>query len=262
MLLFNLYRLFKFIFRIDKKSFFSKAGLTFVGIGPGDPDLLTIAAVNAINRATLVAYPVAKKGGKSIAAEITKRFLRDKRCLPIYFPMVKDYNQLRSAWRLASIQLIEAISKGEEVVLLCQGDPSIYATSAYILIQIKLNDPLFPVKVIPGVTSFSAAAAAAQLPLSLQKEDLLVSPVPNTFDELEDLLDNNLVYPGRVIVLMKLGKRWPWVRDLLYKKDLLKKTTLAKNIGSDDELIVKASEIDTDHIPYFSLLIIREEPNL
>ncbi len=245
------------IFNYSRVRSFSNPCLIFVGLGPGDPKLLTIAALDAIRHATLVAYPIANLEGTSIAREIAFNFIKHKKCLPLYFPMVKDSNVLRSAWEKASYQLIDAVEKGEQVVFLCQGDPSLYATSAYILHLVQSKYPSNSFKVIPGVSSINAAAAEAKLPLALQREELLVCPVPDIPQELEELIEFNVIHSKKVLVLMKLGKRWPWVREILSKKNLLSKTILAKRIGFPDQLIAKASNVDSQNVPYFSLLIIR-----
>ena len=114
-------------------------GLTLVGVGPGDPSLLTFAAVSAIKDASLVVYPVAKMGSEGMAQKIASEFLKGKKCMPILFPMITEIDALKDAWEEASTHLVEAVRSGENVVLLCQGDPSLYATSSYILLQISMN---------------------------------------------------------------------------------------------------------------------------
>ncbi|AAP99432.1 MULTISPECIES: precorrin-2 C(20)-methyltransferase [Prochlorococcus] len=254
----NIYKRILSIFNPSLSSLKSKTGITFVGVGPGDPKLLTIAAVEAIKKATLVAYPVAKLGSKSMASEIACSFIKNKKCLPIVFPMITDNEALKRAWAFGANKLIEEVKKGEEVVLLSQGDPSLYSTSAYILLEIKSNFPLIPLKVIPGISSFNAAAAEAQFPLSLQKEELLICAVPDNPNHLKEMLDN-AIKTKRVLVLIKLGKRWEWVRKVLDEKGLLTKTLFAKRIGFADQLTIKANNISNEEAPYFSLLIIRED---
>ncbi|KGG16574.1 MULTISPECIES: precorrin-2 C(20)-methyltransferase [unclassified Prochlorococcus] len=234
-----------------------QSGLTFVGVGPGDPSLMTIAAVEAINNASLVAYPVTKIGEKSIAGEIASELIKEKKCLPIVFPMVQEDELLQSAWEEASFKLAEEVRNGEQVALLCQGDPSLYATSAYVLNLVKLKYPFCSVKVIPGVSSFNAAAAIAKVPLSLQKEQLLVCPAPDIVIDLEMLLDD-VINSKKVLVLIKLGKRWLWVRKVLQEKGLLSNSVFAQRVGFSDQVILNAQEISIEDANYFSLLIVRK----
>jgi len=232
--------------------------LTIAGLGPGDPSLLTLGAVKAIQNSTLIAYPVSVIGGRSLAADIASDWIsKDKKTLCLYFPMVKDPIVLKNAWRKAVEQLVSAIKKGEEVVFLSQGDTSLFSTASYVLMEFKRNHPQYHVKVIPGINSFSAAAASIQLPLALQKEQLLVLATPEEPMILQKLLveANNL---NRVIVLMKVGNRWEWVRPLLAKMNLLEQAIFAKRIGFEDQQIESASNVPKGVNPYFSLLLIRQ----
>ncbi len=247
-----------FSFSNSTKNISPESGLTLVGVGPGDPSLLTIAAVKAIKDASLVAYPIARIGAKGIAKEIASQFIEGKKCMPLLFPMISEMNELNDAWEVASDQLVKAVKDGEKVVLLCQGDPSLYATSSYILLKIKLNYPMLCLKVIPGISSFNAAAAAAQMPLSLQKECLLVSCVPDNREDFEMILDD-FNSTRKVLVLLKLGKRWEWVRNILEDRNLLEDTLFAQGVGMPSQRIEKAIDIDEGEASYFSLLIIRRK---
>ncbi|ABX08316.1 precorrin-2 C(20)-methyltransferase [Prochlorococcus marinus] len=246
-----------FFLKLRFKSFGDiKPSLTLVGVGPGDPSLITIAAIKAIRKATVIAYPVSQLGGKSMAAEIAGDWIKGKRTMPLVFPMTLDGDSLDQHWKIASEKLSNAIQTGENVVFISQGDPSLYSTCCYVLIYLKSHYPECTLKIIPGVNSFSAAAAAGQWPLSLQKEALFVSPVPEEPKDFENLLDESL-RKGLVLVLLKLGFRWEWVRPILEKKGLLDKTLFVKKVGFFDQEISKAENVSKDSKPYFSLLIVR-----
>ncbi len=238
------------------KNIDSKPLLTFVSLGPGDPSLLTISAIDAIRESTLIAFPVSKRGAESLAAKIAKKWIQGKRHLPLIFPMTNKEDELNIAWKDASEKLALALEDGEKVAFICQGDASLYSTSAYILLYFQLHYPQYLLKVIPGVNSFSAAAAIGQLPLALQKEQLLICPVPEDPELFETLIDD-AIRLNRVIAFLKLGNRWSWVRPILEKKGLLEKTLLTKSIGLSDEKVVKASDFNDDLMPYFSLVILR-----
>ena len=216
--------------------------LTIVGVGPGDPSLLTLAAVQAIKESTLVAYPVAIKNGNSFAAEIVNKLIKKKEKLSLEFPMVNDKDSLKSAWKKAGSQLLNALKRNHKVVLLSQGDVSLYSTSAYMIYYIKSTFPSIKFKLIPGINSFSAAAALAAYPLSLQQEQLIISPAPDKKEDLEKLLDeaNNC---NRVIVLVKLGSRWLWIREVLYRRKLLDKTLFAERVGLPDQDVLMAEKV-------------------
>ncbi len=100
--------------------------LTITGVGPGDPSLLTLAAVNAIQDSTVVSFPVSIKGGESLAEKIASKWIsKDKKRLPLHFPMVDDQNILKKAWRVAGNELMKMVEKGERVVFLASTSRSV-----------------------------------------------------------------------------------------------------------------------------------------
>ena len=232
--------------------------LTIAGVGPGDPSLLTLAAVDAIRESTVVSYPVSIRGGESLAEKIASKWItKDKKKLPLHFPMVDDQNTLKRAWGVAADELMRMAEKGERVVFLSQGDISLFSTGSYLLKQLEKYHSDCLVKLIPGVTSFSAAAAKSKLPLAFQEEQLLVVPVPDSSKELKVILSNAALMK-RVVVLLKLGKKWEWVKPLLEELDLLERSIFAERIGFSDQKIIRASELSPGTRPYFSLLLIRQ----
>ena len=232
--------------------------LTIAGVGPGDPSLLTLAAVDAIQESTVVSYPVSTRGGDSLAEKIASKWItKDKKKLPLHFPMVDDQNTLKSAWRVAGNELMRMVDKGERVVFLAQGDISLFSTGSYLTKELEKYYPECVVKLIPGVTSFSAAAAKSKLPLAFQEEELLVLPVPDSYDELKSIL-SDAASKKRVVVLLKLGKKWEWVKLLLEELDLIKISIFAERIGFSDQQILRASDLPSGTRPYFSLLLIRQ----
>ena len=232
--------------------------LTITAVGPGDPSLLTLAAVEAIQESTVVSYPVSTLGGESLAEKIASKWItKDKKKLPLHFPMVNDQNTLKSAWRFAGNELMKMVENGERVVFLAQGDISLFSTGSYLSKELEKYHPECAVKLIPGVTSFSAAAANSKFPLAFQDEQLLVLPVPDSYEELKVVL-SDAASKKRVVVLLKLGKKWEWVQPLLKELDLIKKSIFAERIGFSDQQILRASDLPSGTRPYFSLLLIRQ----
>ncbi len=236
------------------------AGVTLVGVGPGDPDLLTVAGVRAIRAAAVVAYPVAQEGGDGMAARIAAPWIGpDQRRLHLVLPMVEEAQPRRLAWRDAAEALAAEVAAGQAVALLCEGDASLYASGSYVLLALAARHPTVPLKVVPGITSLAAAAAAAcgplgPWPLALQQEPLLIRPTPETPEALDQLFAAHL---EGVVVLLKLGRRWPWVRQHLAAQGLLDHALLAQRVGWPDQRLGPAAAVPAEAQPYFSLLLIR-----
>lgn len=239
------------------------AGLTLVGVGPGDPELLTVAAVRAIAAAATVAYPVARPEAEGMAAAIAAPWLAaQQRRLPLLFPMVAEAEPRLAAWRAAADVLAAEVAAGRAVVLLCEGDASLYASCSYALLALAKRHPACPVRVLPGITAVAAAAAAASSqglawPLVLQQESLLIRPTPDTPAELELLL-SRAAAEGTVLALLKLGQRWRWVQPLLQRRGLLERCLFARRVGWPDQRLSPAAAVPAEEQPYFSLLLVRQ----
>jgi precorrin-2/cobalt-factor-2 C20-methyltransferase len=248
---------------LEEQGSSAPAGVTLVGVGPGDPDWLTLAALRAIATADVVAYPVARPDAEGMAARIAGPWIRpQQRRMPLLFPMVQEVEPRRTAWHAAADALAAEVSSGHRVVLLCEGDSSLYASCSYALIALADRHSGVPVAVIPGISAASAAAAAASSsgmpwPLALQQEALLVRPTPETAAELEALLDQAAA-SGTVLALLKLGHRWSWVQPQLEARGLLEQSLFAQRVGWPDQLLARASAVSPAEQPYFSLLLIRQ----
>ena len=234
-----------------------------MGVGPGDPNLLTVAAVRAIEAAAVVAYPVARPDAEGMAARIAAPWIApQQRRLPLLFPMVAEAEPRRQAWHAAADALAAEVAAGQAVVLLCEGDSSLYASCSYVLLALAQRQPACPVRVIPGISAVSAAAAAASglghpWPLALQQEPLLIRPTPESAPELGLLLEQAAA-TGSVLALLKLGHRWSWVQPLLAARGLLEQALFAQRVGWPDQLVAPAGVVSAAEQPYFSLLIIRQ----
>ncbi len=237
--------------------------MTLVGVGPGDPNLLTVAAVQAIAAAAVVAYPVSQPEAEGMAARIAAPWISpEQRRLPLLFPMVAAAEPRITAWHAAADALVAEVAAGRQVVLLCEGDASLFASCSYVLLALAKRQPGCPVRVVPGITAVAAVAAAAASqgipwPLALQQERLLILPTPETAAGLEPLLDRAAA-DGTVLALLKLGRRWAWLRPLLARRGLLAQCLFARRVGWPDQLLVPADQVPADAQPYFSLLLIRQ----
>ena len=188
-----------------------------------------------------------------MAAAIASAWIRpDQRRLPLVFPMVEAADPRRDAWHRAAAAIASEVEQGHAVVLLCEGDASLFATASYVLLALQQRHPGCPVAVVPGITAISAAAAAAAWPLQL-----LVMPCPDQPEDLASALEQAAVQ-SRVLALLKLGRRWRWVRPLLEQQRLLAGALFAERVGWPDQWVQPAEAMPAGERPYFSLLLIRQ----
>ena len=232
------------------------ASLTIVGVGPGDPSLLTIAAVDAIRKAKVIVFPVSNDNKKSFAAEIVKKYTKFKKKVPIIFPMARKDFDPDEIWSIAVEKIVKILQKGESVVLLCLGDTAIFASSSNILGIIKKQYPEIITNTIPGISSLSAAAALNDFDLVKKGETLIIKECPSSNSELTSLIRDSRG-SKKVLAIMKVGKRWNLVRETLKKEDIINTSLIALSVGMPDQIIQYASQYKNDIMPYFSLILIR-----
>ena len=219
-----------------------------VGVGPGDPELMTLKAVRLIRENEVIAVPgqIAKETvAYKIAVQAVPE-LADKELLPVYMPMVKDRKRIDEEHRKGAELLKTYLDQGKNVVFLTLGDPTIYCTFSYL--QYYLESWGYQVELVSGITSFCAAAARLGLPLAEWDEPLHVVPaVHKTGDKLEH--DGNYV-------LMKSASHMKEVKDLL--KASGRKVSAVVNCGMEDEAIYRSADEIPDDAGYFYLIIAKE----
>ena len=224
-------------------------------MGPGDPELITVAGLKALRQARTVAYPVAQLRGEGMAARIAAPWLRSgQHHLPLHFPMTTNPEPCQQAWWCAARQLLQAVAERPPVVLLCEGDVSLYASASYVVLQLqRMAVPRLKIRLIPGVTAMAAAAAATHWPLALRTQQLLVTPAPETPTALDTLLAK-----AEVLAFHKVGRRWTWLRDALEQRGLLHQALVAERVGWPDQRLAPAAELPPGACSYFSLVLVRQ----
>ena len=232
------------------------ASLTVVGVGPGDSSLLTIAAIQAIKKAKLIVFPISSDDRKSSSAEIVKNYIKFKKKIPIIFPMARQEFDPDQIWSSAVDIIVKSIRNNESVALLCLGDPSLYASSSNILRIINNNYPEIFTMTIPGISSISAAAALSNFDLVKKGETLIIKECPSSKSELTALIIQTKLNKT-VLALMKVGKRWRFVKEILEEEKIINKALIALNVGMPNQIIQNASKYNMDAMPYFSLILIR-----
>ena len=159
-------------------------------------------------------------------------------------------------WSSAVDIIVKSVRNNKSVALLCLGDPSLYASSSNILRIINNNYPEIITRTIPGISSISAAAALSNFDLVKKGETLIIKECPSSKSELKALIIQTKANKT-VLALMKIGKRWCSVKEVLKKEKINNKALIALNVGMPDQIIQHASKYNVETMPYFSLILIR-----
>ena len=219
-----------------------------VGVGPGDPELMTLKAIRLIRENRYIALP-AEKPRESLAYRIAVQAvpeLADKELVAVHMPMIRDKAKLREAHEKGARQLMDLADQGENVVFLTLGDPTVYCTFSYL--QHILEEEGYPVVLVSGITSFCAAAARLGLSLGEWDEPIHVLPAAH---KTGDRLDLEGTY-----VLMKSASHMREVKEMLGKSG--RRVQAVIDCGMDSEKVCRSLEEIPDDAGYFSLIIAKE----
>ncbi|APE15104.1 ATP-binding protein [Mycobacterium sp. WY10] len=227
-----------------------------VGLGPGDPELVTVKAARIIGAADVVAYHSARHG-RSIARRIAEPYLRDGQIEEhLVYPVTTETTEhpggyagaMEDFYREAAERIAAHLDAGRDVALLAEGDPLFY--SSYMHMHTRLTER-FSAVIIPGVTSVSAASAAISTPLVTGDEVLSVLPGTMPVRELARRLAD-----ADAAVVMKLGRTYPHVREALSMAGRLDEAFYVERASTDAQRVLPAGEVDDETVPYFSLAIL------
>ena len=226
---------------MDRRKRETMKGILYaVGVGPGDPDMLTIKAIKTINMADVIACP-AKDFEPGVAYQIAKQAcpsVSEKEIMPMNFPM--KMGDLRKSHQEVADQIIDKLKSGKNVAFLTLGDPEFYSTFFYIADMIKEQG--FDIEIINGITSFSAVGASLNLPLALGRE-----PVVITSGEY-------IQFDGTLIIL-KAGSHLKEIKKKVSESG--KTAYMVENCGMPGEKIFINTQAMPDEAGYFTIVIVR-----
>ena len=226
-----------------------------LGVGPGDPDLLTLKAVKILQQVAVVFAAASSKNNYSLAVEIASPHL--KKGTPVNhlgFPMTRDKKELADAWEKNGHQVVEALKNGKDAAFITLGDPLIYSTFGYVMEAVQKSHPEISVKIISGITSYQAGAAATGKILVEGNESLaLISGVIGV-ERLKQVIDR-----ADCVVMLKVYRNYGEILDALNELDLTSRSVLVSRCGLEGEEIIWNLK-DRGHEPphYMSHLIIRK----
>ncbi len=226
-----------------------KKGIAYgVGVGPGDPELMTLKAIRLIRENDVIAVP-GEHAKEAVAYQIAVKNvpeLADKELVAVRMPMVKDRELIKREHKKGAKRLEAYLEQGKNVVYLTLGDPTIYCTFSYL--QHILEADGYTVELVSGISSFCAAAARLNLPLAEWDEQLHIVPAVHK-------LKDPLTCPGSY-VLMKSASHMKEVKELLRGNGM--KASAVENCGMETEKIYQSVEEIPDDAGYFSLILARK----
>ncbi len=226
-----------------------------LGIGPGDPELITLKALKYLRAAPVLAYPAPLKG-ESLARRIVQPHLPGEQSeIVIRTSYGENRQPAEAAYDKAAEEMAEHLGAGRDVALLCLGDPFLYGSFQYLFA--RLGDR-FLVEVVPGVSAPAAGSAAAQLALAAGNDCLAL--IPATLDE--DVIAARLEgFDAAVIV--KVGRHFAKLHGLLKRLGLAEKARYVERVSMAEERILSLDEVDADTVSYFSMILLhnREGPS-
>lgn len=196
----------------------SESGTLYgIGVGPGDPELITLKGLAILQTASVVAFPEGVGGKPGIAEQIVAQWLRSNVIrLPLKFPYVQDETILAQAWQVAAQQVWQYLQQGQNVAFVSEGDVSFYSTFTYLAQTVQQIRQEVRVQVVPGVCSPLAAVASLGIPLTIRDQRLTILPALYTVEELEATL-----LQADVVVLMKIRSVYQQVWEVLERRGLL-----------------------------------------
>jgi precorrin-2/cobalt-factor-2 C20-methyltransferase len=227
-----------------------------VGIGPGDPELLTRKAERILRAAPVICAPTGNADASSYALSIVEEFIDRTRqeVLVQVFPMRKEQDGLAAFWEKAAADVAERVRQGKDVAFVTIGDPFLYSTFLYIYRIFRAHYPEIPVEVVPGISSINAAAVAAGMPLGMAADRIAV--LPTTYED-EELRKTFREFD--TVVLMKVNRVFDRVYALLKELGLDRKAAFIRRVGSaEEEVVFDLGRLVGKELDYLSLLIVRK----
>ena len=232
-----------------------------IGVGPGDPELLTVKAVNAIHNADVIMCPASKENRPSIAFSVISSLIdksKKQEIIKLVFPMTKDKEVLESTWKKNAKIMSEKVLSGKNVVYITVGDPYLYSTWIYMHKEIETNHPNMKISVIPGIVSMFTFAAKVGVSIAEGAEKVSIIPSCYDLSTVKEIAKNS-----ETMVFLKDGRYFDQVIDLLKEAGFPDDSIFAigQDLGTENEIIRKLTlgEVNDGTLTtkYFSILVVK-----
>jgi precorrin-2/cobalt-factor-2 C20-methyltransferase len=232
-----------------------KGTLYGIGVGPGDPELITLKALKVLEKRPHIFAAASSKNTYSLALDIIHSHLNGAPVEQLSFPMTRDPKVLQEAWDKSARRVLEVLAEGRDAAFITLGDPLTYSTFGYLLKTIKGLDPTVRVITIPGITSYQAAAALTQTPLGEGEGSFLVVSGARGAAKLREV-----IHRTDTVVLLKTYRNTDDILATLEELGLMDRAVCVSRCGLDGETVVEdVRSLKGRPLPYFSMIIVRKE---
>lgn len=236
------------------------SALYIIGVGPGDPELITLKAVRLIKEVPVLFVPKGREDGMSLALSIVRGVvdLDRKKILELHFPMIKTVTgdqDLSERWDRLADEIFQVL-RDSDAAFLTLGDPCFYSTFFYLYDRLLKLLPSLRIEIIPGVSSINASSAKAGIPLGLASERIAIIPANYLSDKDEWL---QLLNGFDTIVFMKVDRNFNELKNFLMNNRLIERSVYLARVGMEGEKVIyDIGNVKKEELDYFSILIVKK----
>ena len=226
-----------------------------LGVGPGDPELITVKAFRKLQECPVIAYPKKLKGSKSYAHRIVEMYIQpsEKEMLGLIFPMTKDEETLRIEWAKSVETIYTYLAKGQDVAFVTEGDPMLFSTFIHLMKLMRETHADVPIETVAGISSFNGSANRLGIPLSDGDDHVAMIPATENMEDMRRVLETH-----DAVVFIKVAKVLNEMLDLLEEMNLLYGVHVVTKVTSDEEVIWNVDELRGVELNYLSCMVVRK----
>ncbi len=227
-----------------------------VGVGPGDPELMTLRAYHVLSRVPVIFVPRKTAQSESMARSIVSNLVPgiEPKIVGIVLPMMRNKEQLQEYWHQAADTIWQYLKKGEDGAFVNVGDPLLYGTFIHILETLQKSHPEIEVEVIPGISSINAAAARTMVPLASDDDNIAIISGSREDKAIRETLEN-----FDTVIFLKINNIFDKLLTIIEELKLMEKCVYVRRCTTQDEEIIRdISRLRGEKVDYFSLLIVRK----
>ncbi|MCP1144448.1 precorrin-2 C(20)-methyltransferase [Lysinibacillus endophyticus] len=226
-----------------------------LGVGPGDPELITVKAFRKLQECPVIAYPKKLKGSKSYAHRIVEVYINpsEKNMLGLVFPMTKDEKTLNVEWAKSVEAIYKYLEQGQDVAFVTEGDPMLFSTFIHLMKLMKEMHPEVQIETVAGISSFNGSANRLGIALADGDDHVAMVPATEDMEEMRRVLETH-----DAVVFIKVAKVLDNLLDLLEEMNLLYGTHVVTKVTSDEEIIWNVDELRGAELNYLSCMVVRK----